>query len=97
MTAEEMARLRVAATLNAIEAAQADLDRAVQALSAVRGFVPQYERLRRIYETVRAGWYAVEKRQRALGERIQLDHDEPTESELLCWGGVARSVEETGE
>jgi hypothetical protein len=92
-----MARLRVAATLNAIEAAQADLDRAVQALSAVRGFVPQYERLGRIYETVRAAWYAVEQRQRALGERIQLDHDEPTENELLCWCRGVCSGEETGE
>ena len=96
MTADEMARLRVAATLNAIEAAQADIDRAVQALSAVRGFLPQYERLGKIYDTVRAAWYAVEQRRCALGERIQLDHDEPTENELLDWGRGARNAEESG-
>jgi hypothetical protein len=89
MTADEMARLRVAAALVAVEAAQSDIDQAVQALSAVRGFLPQYERLRKIYEMVRAAWYAVEQRRRALGDRIHLD--EPTENELLCWGrGVRR-------
>jgi hypothetical protein len=90
MTAGEMARARVVATLAAIEAAQAKLDDAVQALSAVRGFLPQYERLGEIYETVRAAWHEVEQRRQMLGGRINLDHDEPTAYELAQWGCGAR-------
>jgi hypothetical protein len=90
ITTDEMARARVSATLNAIEAAQAEIDRAAQALAAVRGFVPQYERLLEIYETVRAAWYAVEERSRVLGGGIKLDHDEVTAYELAEWGRDAR-------
>lgn len=90
ITAKEMARARVSATLNAIEAAQAEIDRAAQALAAVRGFVPEYERLLEIYETVRSAWYAVEERRRVLGGGIKLDHDEATAYELAQWGRDAR-------
>lgn len=90
ITADEMARARVSATLNAIETAQSEIDRAAQALSAVRGFVPEYERLLEIYETVRATWYAVEERRRVIGGGIKLDHDEVTAYELSQWGRGAR-------
>ena len=90
ITADEMARARVTATLNAMEAAQAEIDRAAQALSAVRGFVPEYERLLEIHETVRAAWSAVEARRRLLGAGIKLDHDEVTTYELAQWGRDAR-------
>ena len=86
LTADEMARARVAATLSAIEAAQAEIDRAAQALSAVRGFVPEYERLLEIYETVRAAWYAVEERRRVIGGDAKLDHEDVTPYELGQWG-----------
>jgi len=92
MTADEMARARVAATLAAIEAAQTNLDDAVQALSAVRGFLAQYERLGEIHETVRATWHAVEQRRQTLGARIRLDHDEPTPYELAQWGPGTRTA-----
>jgi hypothetical protein len=88
MTADEMARARVAATLVAIEAAQTNLDEAAQALSAVRGFLPQYERLAKIYRAVRLIWHAVDQRRRTLGERIKLDHEDPTAYELEHWGKV---------
>jgi hypothetical protein len=86
VTADKMARARVAATLNAIETAQAEIDHAAQALAAVRGFVPEYERLLEIYETVRTAWYAVEEQRRVLGAGIKLDHDEVTAYELAQWG-----------
>jgi hypothetical protein len=89
VSAGEMARARVAATLSALEAAQAEIDRAAQALSAVRGFVPQYERLLEIYETVRAVWYAVEERRRVIGGGIKLDHEDVTPYELGQWGRSA--------
>ena len=86
VTADEMARARVTATLNAIEAAQVEIDQAAQALAAVCGCVPEYERLLEIYETVRAAWYAVEERRRVLGGGIKLDHEDVTPYELGQWG-----------
>lgn len=91
MTADEMARLRVVATLVAIEAAQTNLDDAAQALAAVRGFLPQYERLGKLYQAVRVVWHAVDQRRRTLGTGIKLDHDEPTAYEMEHWGSSTRA------
>jgi hypothetical protein len=73
VTSREIAEARVRAALEHLQQAQVEVERARQQLAAVVGVLPEYDRLGKLYERVRAEWYRLAAKRGS--PRLDLDSD----------------------
>lgn len=60
-TRHEAGTLRIRAAMDHVQEAQYEMSRAMQDLSAVRGYGQDVRRLEKVYEKIRQQWYMIER------------------------------------